>query len=309
LYVESAGNLLQMQKKSNFSEKTSGSLLVLAGAILWGSNGTAQALGTSEAQPLVLGVLRILIGGLVLSLPIRIYSRSFPTFQPLSSILPAALSAVLYQITFFSAVKLTGVSVGTIVGIGSSPIFAGIVAWLIRGEKPGIKWYFATFAGVCGTALVALSTGLDSVILSGVFLALLSGLSYAFLAVFMKNTFQKRCDTVTATGEIFLLGGLLMLPFLFTYDLSWAKQVNGAATILYLGLVTGALAYCLFSKGLQNVTVATAGTLTLGEPLTAGILGVLILGEQLTLPGWSGICLLLVGLIILTMPTRKRTLQ
>lgn len=297
-----------MQKKSNFSEKTSGSLLVLAGAILWGSNGTAQALGAAEAQPLVLGVLRILIGGLLLSLPAHIYSKSFPTFKPFSSVFLAAISAVLYQITFFSAVKLTGVSVGTIVGIGSSPIFAGIVAWLIRGEKPGVRWYFATFAGVGGTTLVALSTGMNSVVMTGVLLALASGLSYAFLAVFMKNTFQKRSDTVTATGEIFLLGGLLMLPLLFTYDLSWTKQADGAAIILYLGLVTGALAYYLFSKGLQNVTVATAGTLTLGEPLTAGILGVLILGEQLNLRGWGGICLLILGLIILTIPTRKHSL-
>ena len=298
-----------MKKKSNVTVKTSGNLLVLAGAILWGSNGTAQALGATEAQPLVLGVLRILICGLILSTPAHIYSKSLPTFQPFSTIFPAAISAVLYQITFFSAVKLTGVSVGTIVGIGSSPIFAGIVAWLIRGEKPGVRWYFATFAGVGGTTLVALSTGMDSVVLTGVFLALMSGLSYTFLAVFMKNTFHKRSDTVTATGEIFLLGGLIMLPLLFTYDLSWIQQADGAATILYLGLVTGALAYYLFSKGLQNVTVATAGTLTLGEPLTAGILGVLVLGEQLNLQGWGGICLLILGLIILTMPARRRFLK
>jgi DME family drug/metabolite transporter len=182
------------------------------------------------------------------------------------------------------------------------------VAWLIRGEKPGIKWYFATFTGIAGTSLVALSTGINSVVLSGVFLALASGISYAFLAVFMKNTFQKRKDTVTATGEIFLLGGLIMLPLLFLYDLSWIKQADGAAIILYLGLITGALAYYLFSKGLQNVSVATAGTLTLGEPLTAGVLGVFVLGEQFNRTGWSGIALLILGLIILTMPTRERRL-
>ncbi len=298
-----------MQKKSNITKKNNGNLLVLASAILWGSNGTAQALGASEAQPLVLGVLRILIGGLILCIPARLYSKSFPTFQPFGSIFLAAISAVIYQITFFSAVKLTGVSVGTIVGIGSSPIFAGIVAWLIRGEKPSVRWYFATLAGISGTTLVALSTNMDRVVLTGVFLALASGLSYAFLAVFMKNTFQKRSDTVAATGEIFLLGGLLMLPLLFRYDLSWIKQADGAATILYLGLVTGALAYYLFSKGLQSVTVATAGTLTLGEPLTAGILAVLVLGEQLNSKGWGGVLLLIFGLIILTAPGRKHNLK
>lgn len=298
-----------MQKPSNLTEKSSGTLLILAGAILWGNTGTVQALGPAEAQPLALGIIRILIAGMVLCIPACIYSKSLPTFKPFSAILPAAISAVVYQITFFSAVKATGVSVGTIVGIGSAPIFAGVVAWLIRGEKPGVRWYFATLAGVSGTTLVALSTSMSSVVLTGVFLALASGLSYAFLAVFMKNIFQHRSDTVTATGEIFVLGGLLMCPLLFTYDLSWATQTDGAATILYLGLVTGALAYYLFSKGLQTVTVATAGTLTLGEPLTAGLLGVFILGEQLNVKGWCGIFLLLLGLIILMAPTRKRSLQ
>jgi len=293
-----------MQKKNKFFAINSGSLLVLGGAILWGTNGTAQALGSTEAQPLVLGVLRILIGGLVLCMPACIRSGSFPRFYPFSSVFPAAISAVLYQVTFFSAVKLTGVSVGTIVGIGSSPIFAGLVAWLIRKEKPGKKWYFATLAGVVGTILVSLSTGMDDIVLPGVFLALASGLSYAFLAVFMKNTFQKRQDTVTATGEIFLLGSLLMLPFLLVYDLSWIKQADGTAIILYLGLITGALAYYLFSKGLMKVSVATAGTLTLGEPLTAGILGVILLGEKLSITGWIGLGLLLFGLLILTFPFR-----
>jgi len=293
-----------MQKTNNIPAINNGSLLVLGGAILWGTNGTAQALGSPEAQPLVLGVLRILIGGLVLCLPAYIRSATLPRFYPFASIFPAAISAVLYQVTFFSAVKLTGVSIGTIVGIGSSPIFAGLVAWLIRKEKPSTKWYFATLAGVAGTVLVSLSSGMDNVVFSGVFLALASGLSYAFLAVFMKNTFQKRKDTVTATGEIFLLGSLLMLPFLFVYDLSWIKQADGTAIILYLGLITGALAYYLFSKGLMKVSVATAGTLTLGEPLTAGILGVVILGEELSTTGWMGIGLLLFGLLLLTVPFR-----
>jgi DME family drug/metabolite transporter len=70
--------------------------------------------------------------------------------------------------------------------------------------------------------------------------------------------------------------------------------------ILYLGIITAGLAYTLFARGLQWVPVATAASLTLGEPLTAGLLGVLFLHEPLSILGAFGIILIFIGLVILT---------
>jgi len=60
------------------------------------------------------------------------------------------------------------------------------------------------------------------------------------------------------------------------------------------------LAYTLFARGLFLVPVATAASLTLGEPLTAGLLGVLFLNEPLSIVGGFGILLIFAGLVILT---------
>ncbi|MCP4994017.1 MAG: EamA family transporter [Gammaproteobacteria bacterium] len=283
-----------------------GVLLVLGGAILWGTNGTAQALSPGEAQPLVLGVLRLFIGGFLLYIPTLLRGNIADSFQPFGLILIAAISAVAYQVTFFSAVKITGVAIGTIVGIGSSPVFAGLLGWLIRGEQPGWKWGIATLVAIIGILMIALSAQMNDVALLGVILALSAGLSYAIMAVAMKGIFQQRNDPVAVTGSIFFLGGTIMLPILFFYDLSWITQPAGIGVVLYLGVITSALAYVLFSSGLRYVNVATAGTLTLGEPLTAGILGVVILGERLSLMGWSGIALLISALILLIIPVRGR---
>ena len=51
---------------------------------------------------------------------------------------------------------------------------------------------------------------------------------------------------------------------------------------LWLGLATISIAYVLFTWGLGGLTAATAATLTLGEPLTASILGIVVLGERLS---------------------------
>ena len=71
-----------------------------------------------------------------------------------------------------------------------------------------------------------------------------------------------------------------------------------------LGLFATALAYLLFGKGLRQIPLATAVTLSLAEPLTAGTLGVLLLGEKLSLQAGLGILMIFSGLIVLSLPGR-----
>jgi DME family drug/metabolite transporter len=98
----------------------------------------------------------------------------------------------------------------------------------------------------------------------------------------------------------FSLGALLVLPLLIQADLGWLARPNGWLVITHLGVVTAALAYILFAYGLRLVPVATAATLTLAEPLTAGLLGFFFLREPLTLPALLGILLIFAGLVVLS---------
>ena len=70
---------------------------------------------------------------------------------------------------------------------------------------------------------------------------------------------------------------------------------------MHLGLVATALSYTLYARGLKVVATATAVTLSLAEPLTAGLLGVFLLGESLALPAWIGVGLLFAGLALLSL--------
>ena len=55
-------------------------------------------------------------------------------------------------------------------------------------------------------------------------------------------------------------------------------------------------AYVLFARGLARVPARTAGTLSLAEPLTATVLGALVLAESWTLTTAAGGVLLAIGL-------------
>ena len=64
-------------------------------------------------------------------------------------------------------------------------------------------------------------------------------------------------------------------------------------TLLYLGVITMALAYALLYAGLRTVSGSAAGIATLLEPVTAAVAAAIVLGERLGVLGVVGTLLLL----------------
>src|SRR5918999_1653969 len=111
---------------------------ILIAAVLFGTTGTAQAVGP-ELDPLAVGASRIAVGGALLGLVALVAAatgrlRAGTGGSPLAVLLAGACVAV-YQATFFVAVADTGVAVGTVVAIGSGPAFAGLFARTFAGER------------------------------------------------------------------------------------------------------------------------------------------------------------------------------
>ena len=106
---------------------------------------------------------------------------------------------------------------------------------------------------------------------------------------------------------MFCVGALFLLPLLFSADLSWLGATRGWLLVLHLGVTATALSYWLFTRGLESVPASTAVTLSLAEPLTAGLLGVVVVGERLSIPAWCGLLSILAALVILVVPARAGT--
>lgn len=292
--------------RSKVMTQVGGQWLVLAAAVLWGTTGTAQAFAPPGVQPVVVGAVRLAIGGMALLLFAAWHGRL--TGYRRLSLRPTILGAgsiAAYQLCFFAAVSLTGVAVGTMVAIGSAPILAGLLSWLAARERPQNRWIMATLLAVTGCTLLIAPGGALKVNTGGLLLALGAGAAYAVYAHASKALLAEQSpDLVTAV--LFSLGAVFLLPVLFVGELDWLLNSRGMLVALHLGLIATALAYILFTRGLQSVPVSTAVTLSLAEPLTAALLGVLVLKEQLTLPGVLGICFLLAGLALITIASGSK---
>lgn len=286
-------------------------LLVVLAAVLWGTTGTAQALGPEGIDPLVVGWVRMAVGGagLVALASVR---RARASALPRAWKVVAIASVAAYQLTFFGGVRLAGVALGTAVGIGSAPIWGGMVDWRFAGKRPSPRWMVAAVIAIAGAVLVAGEPGDAERPGLGLALAVCAGASYALYAYALQQLARAGdADRVAAT--VFVAAAVVLAPVaLLAGGAEAVDQLTtgrGALMALHLGLVATTLSYAFFTRGVRDTPVATATLLSLAEPITAVMLGIAVVGEILTARAAAGVVLLLVGVTIAatTRTPRPRT--
>lgn len=287
--------------------KLAGAGQILLAAALWGTTGTTLALAPAGADAIGAGALRLLIGGLALAFVAQLngdFRRAGPL--PLRTLASAGLMIAIYQICFFNGVARNGVALGTLVTIGSAPVLAALLEWRLHGVRPGKRWLLATMLALLGCGLLLLPVYGQSarVELLGLLLSLGAGLAYSWYALASKQLLTQMPPNAVVAA-IFLPGALILLPLLVLTDLTWVRQASGMLVILHLGLVTTAVAYLLFARGLRHISTAAAVTLTLAEPLVAGMLGVLLLDERFGGRSLAGMLVLGAGLLLLAVPASR----
>jgi len=287
-------------------------LLVVAAATLWGTTGTAQALGPDGTSSIAVGATRNVVGAAVLVAIAAARRRLWDGARRLERrpLLLAAAATAAYQLCFFGGVRLAGVAIGTVVGVGSGPVWGGLVGWLGRGERPGPRWAVATALALSGAALLATtSSDGEPVDPLGILLALGAGLSYALFALWSKGLTDRHDPDLVMTW-VFALSAVALLQLGLLAGVGPLLSGGGALMAMWLGFVSLAASYLLFGRGIAGVTVATATTLSLAEPLTAATLGIVVLDEELTVPVFAGMALVFSGLIALaaTAPRVRRRL-
>ena len=161
---------------------------MLLAAVLFGTTGTALALGPDSASPLGVGAARIVVGGAILA-TLAVATGALRGPWPLGLVLSAGIGVAVYQLSFFEAVDRTGVAIGAIVAIGSGPVFVGAFERVTDGVWPGQRWALATAIATGGVALLTLSGAQGAAAdVVGIGLALVAGAGYATYTVIVSGS-------------------------------------------------------------------------------------------------------------------------
>ncbi|PPF37562.1 DMT family transporter [Pseudoclavibacter sp. AY1H1] len=304
-------------------------LLVLFAAVCFGTTGTAQALGAPEVSAFSLGSARLALGGTLLgawalfaglrrraalagSLQLRPNSaRIHQTNRAhLGLIALGALGVLLYQPLFFAGTAGSGVAVGTVLALGSAPVITGLLQWGLERRFPGLSWGVATAIAILGVALIAAAGAGDAggANLGGIAASVGAGASYSIYTLSAKALMNRGWSADGTMGIVFGAAGVLSIPLLLASGAEWMLTPAGLATAAWLGVITTTVAYLCFGAGLAKLQAATVSTLTLAEPLTASILGLVVLREQLAGLEALGLIVLAAGIVVLVLgATRART--
>ena len=286
-----------------------GSLAVLMAATLWGTTGTAAAFAP-EVPAMAIGAVAMGGGGLLQALlavrPMAKHRQGLRRHWLL--LLIGALAVAVYPLAFYGSMRLAGITVGTVVTIGSAPLLSALIEYLFDRQRLSLRWLAGAVLGVVGMALLAAAeshgaTGGEAVG-SGMLLGLLAGLTYALYSWTARRLMLNGVAAKAAMGATFGGGALFLLPVLLFTGAPLLASGTNLAVGLYMALVPMFIGYLCFGYGLARIAASTAITLTLFEPVVAAALAVIIVGERLPLQGWLGIVLILMCLVCITWPKR-----
>ncbi|HWK71402.1 DMT family transporter [Pollutimonas sp. M17] len=266
----------------------------------------------------LLGWLRFGIGGIAMLRWLRKPAGEPPLSGQTRKLifLESFLGNFLFTLCMIVGVSLTSaVSAGVI--MSAIPAMVALMSWIFLKEEIGPRVWAAVACGALGIGLLSLAQAgapdapqassdggrawLGNVLIFG---AVLCEASYAVIGKKLTAVLSpKRISAI-----INLWGFVLMTPLgLYTalqFDFA-AVRVEMWVLLLFYALAASVWTVWLWMTGLKSVPASRAGVFTVMLPISAALVGVLVLGETLTALQVIAFAIALAGLLLATLPARR----
>jgi len=277
-------------------------------AVLWGVSYNLAKLAVQTIPPVTMTAMRFVIGFVILATILRLRGTRLLSLQhPWYRLgVQATINNILpWTMTAWAAITIDS-GLATILN-STSPIFAFLITWGITRHEP------ATLGRLAG-ALAGLS-GVVAIVGFGAFeggashlpqqIACVAGAMLFGIAAVHGKHLDGTPSLVVATLTL-LIGAVVLVPVSLWIDRPWALAPSpvSVAALLGLGIFSTAAAVFVYYRILSTLGSIAAASQSYLRIVVGVSVGILFLGESLTIERFVGMALILAGVIAMTRPDR-----
>ena len=291
-----------MQKQAAMTSFEWALLLILS--VLWGGAFFFSKVALAEVPPLTVVLARVGLAALALAIYLRVIGAKIPRSKEvwlaffgmglINNLIP-------FSLIFWGQTQIAS-GLASIIN-ATTPVFSILVAhFLTADEKMNGNKIAGIALGIAGVAVLMGPRALlnDGPPLIAMLACLAAALSYGFASVFGRRFKRMNvAPAVVAFGQV-TATTLMMIPIVALIDAPWNLAMPSAVTfcaLASLALLSTALAYVIFFRILSGGGALNVSLVTLLIPVSAILLGSLILHERLEANHFGGMALIALGLI------------
>ncbi|VVO42824.1 DMT family transporter [Pseudomonas fluorescens] len=291
-------------------------LKLAAVTMIWGGTFVAGRFLADSLNPLLAASLRFLLASLALLLFMAV--ARIPLARPnrkqwLQLMVLGFFGIFFYNLCFFYGLQYINASRASLI-VALNPAVIALASWLLFQERLSRVKLFGIGICLAGAGLVIVSR--NQQVFNGAAGAwigdvLIFGcvLGWGIYSLYSRDLNHSLGPLQTVTYSI-LVGTVMLWA---TSAVRGELRVEALAaldfgqffSLLYLGVLGSALAYIWYYDGIRKIGATRSGVFIALNPLTAVILGALLLGEHMTLPMYLGGGLILGGIYLCNKPLAR----
>lgn len=182
--------------------------------------------------------------------------------------------------------------------VNSAPIYVAVLAPLLLHEAPARYTWISIPLAAAGMVLLVDpgAIELDWETLDGVVAAALSGITYG-MAMMMGRGLRHYVSGYTQTVWSLGITTLMLVPFAFSTP--GDVLLDNLPILIPLGIFSLGLSYLFYFMGLERISAQVVSVVSLAEPVSGILIGILAFGEMLTLFGAAGGALILLSILLI----------
>jgi len=281
-------------------------VMLITLATVWGGSFLFNAILVSELPVVTIVAIRVTVAALALWVFVRVTRREIPTsFQVWGSLLILGIlnNAIPFSLIVQGQTQITS-GLASILN-ATTPLFTILVAgFFLSDERFSVLRVLGVIVGFSGVILMVGPEALRG--LGADFWAQLcalgAALSYGFASVFGRRFRELKVDPVmVATGQV-TMSSIVLWPVALWIDGPQnlgSISFTAALSMFGLAVLCTSFAYILYFRILERAGATNISLVTFLVPISAIILGVLVLGEEIFIKEIIGMSLIGLGLAII----------